>query len=249
MTTKQSTRPTSGQLAPDYMLPDPPKTPDMQQNEQLIHTFSALTAHFADRPDVLVAGQGYLRDDPTNDAERFAPDCVVAFGVDAEAIVRRNGYVISDAGKPPDFVLEVASKSTGTRDYTVKRGGYARYGIQEYWRFDESGGRFHDAPLAGDTLVNGEYAPITINRGADGLLWGRSEVLDLDICWDAGRLRFFDPSTERYLPDAVELKEERDELEVERDAERAGRLAEEAGRLSAETEVRQLRERLRHYQE
>ena len=236
MTTRESIKPTTaGQFDPDYVLPDPPKTPDMQQRRQLSRFDSALMSYFHDRPDVLVSGEGYLRHDPANDAERFAPDCVVAFGVDPETIIGRNGYVISEVGKPPDFVLEVASKSTGTRDYTVKRRGYAQYGAQEYWRFDESGGRFHDALLAGDTLVNGEYVPITINRGSDGVLWGRSAVLGLDVCWDAGRLRFFDPSTGKYLPDVLELKEERD--------------AERAGRLAAEAEVRQLRERLRRYQE
>ena len=238
MTTKQSTRPTAGQFDPNYGLPDPPKTPDMQQRRQLNRFDSALMSHFADRTDVLVSGEGYLRYDAANSAERLAPDCVVAFGVDPEAIIRRNGYVISETGKPPDFVLEVASKSTGTRDYTVKRRGYERYAVQEYWRFDESGGHFHDAPLAGDTLVKGKYVPITINRGSDGVLRGHSEVLELDICWDAGRLRFFDPSTERYLPDVVELTEERDAAESELDAERTGRLA-------AETEVRRLREQLR----
>ena len=81
----------------------------------------------------------------------------MTFGVDPKAIVARNGYVISEVGKPPDFVLEVASRSTGRRDYTVKRDGYAGYGVREYWRFDHTGGRFHDAALAGDVLVDGRY--------------------------------------------------------------------------------------------
>ena len=32
-----------------------------------------------------------------------------------------------------------------------------------------------------------------------GLLWGRSEVLGLSICWEYGHLRWWDPATERYL--------------------------------------------------
>ena len=64
----------------------------------------------------------------------------MAFGVDPAAIFARNGYVISEVGKPPDFVLEVASESTGRRDYTHKRAIYAEYGVAEYWRFDRSGG-------------------------------------------------------------------------------------------------------------
>ena len=83
-----------------------------------------------------------------------------AFGVNPDAIVARNGYVISEVGQPPDFVLEVASRSTGQRDYTVKRAGYAGFGVREYWRFDHTGGRYHDAPLAGDRLVDGEYEPL-----------------------------------------------------------------------------------------
>ncbi len=126
MTTElQSQTVEAATLLPDCMLPDPPRIPDMMQDEQLTGAKSSLKAYFRRRDDVLVSGAGYLRHDATNESERLAPDCVVAFGVDAEAIVSRNGYVISEAGKPPDFVLEVASKSTGKRDYTTKRDGYA----------------------------------------------------------------------------------------------------------------------------
>ena len=136
----------------------------MKQDISIFDFRSILEAHLGDRENVLIAGGGYLRNNPRDDSEVFVPDCVVAFGVDAGSIVSRNGYVIGHAGKPPDFVLEVASRSTGRRDYTVKRQGYARYGVQEYWRFDYTGGRFHDAPLAGDTLTGAEYTPIPINR-------------------------------------------------------------------------------------
>ena len=90
---------------------------------------AALRAHFAQRTDVLVCGAGYLRQAAGNRAERLAPDCLVAFGVNPAAIVARNGYVIGEVGKPPDFVLEVASRSTGRRDNTVKRAG-----VHGVWR-------------------------------------------------------------------------------------------------------------------
>ena len=180
-------------------LPDPPREPDMQQFDSLLYFAAVLLAYFADRDDVLVCGQGYLRHDGDNDDETFAPDCVVAFGVDPKAIVARNGYVISEVGKPPDFVLEVASRSTGRRDYTVKRDGYAGYGVGEYWRFDRTGGRFHDAALAGDVLVDGRYEPVEITHEPDGLIWGHSEVLGLDLCWREGEVRFRDPSTGKFL--------------------------------------------------
>ena len=80
--------------------------------------------------------------------------------------------MIGEVGKPPEFVLEVASRSTGTRDYMEKRQGYAGYGVGEYWRFDGTGGRYHDAALSGDVLVEGEYRPVPIIHEDDGLIWG-----------------------------------------------------------------------------
>ena len=218
-------------LPPDFMLPDPPRIPDMQQELQLRGIATALALYFKKRDDVIVAGLGYLRHDATNESERYAPDCVVAFGVDPAAIVARNGYVISEVGKPPDLVIEVASKSTGKRDYTIKRDAYARYRAREYWRSDESGGRWHDAALAGDTLVDGKYVPIEIIQDEDGRFWGYSAVLDLHVCWDDGRTRFYDAKTSRFLPDYIEADDEREEAARERDE-----MAIERDSLAAENE-------------
>ena len=217
-------------------LPDPPREPDMQQQERIFSFSAELKLFYANRYDVLVAGEGFLRHDPYNQDERFAPDCVVAFGVNPGNIVSRNGYVISEVGKPPDFALEVASRSTGRRDYTVKRKGYARYGVGEYWRFDHTGGRFHDAPLAGDILVGEEYQRLPIHEDEDGLLWGHSHVLGLDLCWDDGILRIRNPATGEFLPTPVEVQAERNAARVERDVAQAQRDAAEAQRDAAEAE-------------
>ena len=206
---------TASAVPPNGMLPDPPRSYDMRQRQQFYRIDSALKAYFSDRDDVLISGEGYLRHDPDNEDEIFAPDLIVTFGVDDPGrIIARNGYVVSEVGKPPDFILEVASPSTGQRDYTVKRDGYARYKGGEYWRFDESGGVWHDAPLAGDKLVNGLYVPFPIRRETSGLVWGNSEVLGLDLCWDRKILRFRDPKTGLYLPDAEDMKRERDAAEA-----------------------------------
>ena len=226
---KAKTKDYLADLPDDWALPDPPREPDMEQWQSATSFDAMLEAHFAHRNDVLISGAGYLRHDPRNEMEQFVPDCVVAFGVDPKAIVSRNGYVIGHAGKPPDFVLEVASRSTARRDYTVKREGYAGYGVREYWRFDHTGGQFHDAPLAGDALTGEEYTPIPINRDPDGLLWGRSEVLELDVCWDEGTLRLRDPATGRFLPTPEEW---RSELDAER--ERAETAEARAAELEAE---------------
>ena len=117
---------TASAVPPNGMLPDPPRSYDMRQRQQFYRIDSALKAYFSDRDDVLISGEGYLRHDPDNEDETFAPDLIVTFGVeDPDRIIARNGYVVSEVGKPPDFILEVASPSTGARDYTVKRDGYA----------------------------------------------------------------------------------------------------------------------------
>ena len=259
MTTRSKLKPQIAGYSHLEPLPDPPREPDMQQDRHIVASHSALEIYFKRRDDALIAGGGYLRRDATNDAERLAPDCVVAFGVNPKGIVARNGYVISEVGKPPDFVLEIASRSTGRRDYTVKREGYAGYEVREYWRFDHTGGRYHDAPLAGDKLVGGEYERLEIHEGSDGLLWGHSAVLGLDICWDDGELRFRNPGSGEFLPMPVELDDARETAEARAEvaearteaaearteAAEAHADAERAGRLAAEYEAARLREQLR----
>ena len=43
------------------------------------------------------------------------------------------------------------------------------------------------------------YRPIAIEMLDDGRLRGYSDALGLYVCWEGGRLRFFDPRTESYL--------------------------------------------------
>ena len=189
-------------------LPDPPRRRDMRQNDAVWRFFATLEPHFADRGDVMLGGGGYLVFD-AGDVGEFYPDCVFADGVsDPPAVIWRNGYVISEVGKPPDFVLEVASRSTGRRDYTVKREGYARYGVGEYWRFDPTGGECHDAPLAGDKLTeDGVYEPVEIVSEPDGRHWGYSEALGLELWWEDKTLRFRDPVSGEFLLTATEWRE------------------------------------------
>ncbi len=231
-------------------LPDPPRVNDMEQFKSIVNAAAALGYYFRNRADVLVSGEGYLRRTASADEHGVFPDCVVAIGVeDPAAIVARNGYVISEVGKPPDFVLEVASRSTGRRDYTVKREIYASFGVAEYWRFDHTGGRYHDVPLAGDELVSGEYMPAPIHHDGVGPIWGHSLALGLDLCWDNSELRFRDPATGEFLPTTSELAEQRDAARVARDAARVARDVERAARRTAEAEVSRLREQLRKLQQ
>ena len=184
------------------------------------------------------------------------PDLSVTLDGDSDLIDEQGGYAIDSQGKPLDFVLEIASLTTGEADYTDKRLDYEEFGVLEYWRFDSTGGEFHDAPLAADRLVDGEYRPIEIVEQSDGLLWGYSEVLGVELCWDEGILRLRDPATGEFLRTPDELNEAyleadalatveraaRETAEAQAGAERAAREATEA-RANAERAAREAAER------
>ena len=253
MTTKPATQPPP-KIAPVTPptkvepLPNPKRKPDaMWQFPHTSRAYLILETHLRNRPDALVASEGYLCRYANDRSDYVVPDCLVAFGVDTQYIRDvRNGYVISEVGKPPEFVLEVASESTAKLDYTVKPGIYADFGVAEYWRFDRTGGQWHDAPMAGDRLVDGAYQPIELTTSEDGLIWGRSDVLGLDLCWDRGWLRFYDPVAGEYLPDLTEALNQRD-AEAARAAAEANRAeAADARAAEAEAELIRLRSQLGH---
>ncbi len=220
-------------------FPEFPPRDDMQNTNHL-HLRSVLTSlsiYFAPRPRTLVHSE--MPVSPTLGMQHGVriPDLIVALDCDIEDAYRIDGYAIDRQGKPPHFVLEVASKTTGVVDYTAKREDYERFGIGEYWRFDPTGGAYHDTSLAGDRLVEGVYQPIEIEMTEEGALRGYSDALGLYVCWDDSKLRFYDPESGSYLLTHEE--------EVERVAEARARLEEEAAaRMQAEAEVRRLRERL-----
>ena len=206
----------------------------------------SLAVHFGNMDTTIITSEVAAALIPTESYEGVRyPDLLIAFDVDPAANIARNGYLIPEQGKPPDFVLEVASASTARRDETVKREAYAAMGVPEYWRFDPTGGRQYETRLAGDRLVDGVYVPVPIQRAGEERFWGHSEVLDLDLCWEEGRLRFWDPAGQRYLPTFMEEEEaRRQEEEARRQAE--GRAnSERQARRQAEARVRELEEELR----
>ena len=249
--------------APPIAFPDAPKREDMQNFEQLFDPAqpSAVRKHLeglealkppGQRRSVFVYCDIHVRPIPTDDYTRvFVPDMTVAFDVDMETFRRDYGFAIEHQDKPPALVLEVASPSTGKRDYEVKRDGYESFRVPEYWRTDPSGGEWHDAPLAGDRLgPDGRYVPIPIRRIGDGILRGYSEALGLFICWEHGHLRFFDPEV-GYLLTYDEEHDGRlfeaaraDAAETARDAETVRADAAETARAEAETRARRLEARL-----
>ena len=164
---------------------DPERPGDgMQQNPIMEDITSVLRLRYADYPeDVLISGPTFILYDIDNPNARIAPDCYVVFGADPEIATTHNSYRIWQWGKPPDFVVEVASPSTASADLHRKRDIYERIGALEYWRIDPTGGDWYGQPLAAERLVNGVYVPYPLHENEDGDVWARSEVLGIDFYW------------------------------------------------------------------
>ena len=215
-------------------FPDaPPEEMTAYHNVNLPGYPGSLTAHFGNSETTVILSEiaAGLFASENREGIRY-PDLLISLNARPELIIPRNGYLISEQGKPPDFVLEVGSASTGPIDEGVKRQDYARFRVPEYWRFDPSGGDYHSVHLAGDRLAGEEYDPIAIQRTSERHFWGHSDVLNLDLCWEDGQLRFWDPVNRLYLNTYLE--------------ERASRVSETARADAAEARARQLEEELRH---
>ena len=178
--------------------------------EPLQFPASFLESHLGNPETTIVSGERYICAVPGGPI-RY-PDLLVAFDSDPELYEANNGYVVSFQGKPPELALEIASRHTWRTDIEVKPGFYASLGVREYWRFDETG-EFHGTRLAGDRLVNGQYHPITVDELPDGELRGYSETLGLYFCWRQGRLDWYDPSAEDYIPSLESERQLRQQAE------------------------------------
>ncbi len=213
-----------------------PLRPPRKDMQNWIHIgipghLSALSRHLGSRDTTIVICEPALGWNLSQRRGLLYPDLLVAFNANRAHAFARLGYAMDVQGKPPEFVLEVGSPRTALNDYTTKREGYAAFGVQEYWRYDPTGGDRYPVGLAGDRLVGGEYQAIPVYGTKEVGYWGHSDALNLDLCWEHGQLRWYDPVAQRYL------------RTYEEEAE--GRIAAEADAAEAQARVRQLEEELR----
>ena len=230
---------------PKIFYDEPEPDDRVLQFPTLFRVISILYVMYKDRPDVFATGGGFIFYDETNGNRRVGPDFLIAFDVDA-VYIQENlpNYLIWEIGKPPHFVMEVASPSTAENDLGHKRELYERLGVQEYWRFDTKGGELYGQALAGERLVDGEYQSYEISVDEDGSLRGYSELLDLVFYWDGYEFDALDPETGLTLEKRVIAEsranaehEARLTAEAQTDAEREARLTAEA-QTDAEREAR-----------
>ena len=196
--------------------------------------FGGLRIRWHGRPDVFVGTDQFVYWDPAYDSKTNAknpplsPDVYVAFGV---AKRHRSSYVVWEEGKPPDFVLEVASPSSRRRDENEKRDAYAKMGVREYFLYDPHGTL--KPPLSGFELCDGEYRQLQEETFAEGVVGVRSKVLELCLCLrEPGTdpldvaLGWYDPETGEFLETRYEVTNAKRQAVAE--AEEAKAEAEEA---------------------
>ena len=96
-------------------FPDYPPRDDMQNWLYLYDTsvITSLAIHYANEPNVTVASEVPVGPSlPVRDNARI-PDLMFVRDGDRELMEEQRGYAIDRQGKAPDFVLEVASPTTG----------------------------------------------------------------------------------------------------------------------------------------
>ena len=243
MTTQPTSRPlSSADLIALYPPNEEPLPDAMTQEPYITDSLYLARDYFLGRSDVFMSSNTFIYYDEGNRRAHVAPDWYVSFGVDPQTIREIESYLLWIVGKPPEFVLEIASPSTYRNDLGRKRDLYARLGVQEYWRYDPRGGELYGEPLVGEELVDGAYRRLEVHRTAEGRVWGRSAVLGLDIYWGEEQVEFADSATGEPLRRIAEERAAREAAEAALEAERAALQDERAARLELEAELRRLRQ-------
>ena len=218
-TARPANPPAVSSLPKPFVLPDiPQRHPEDMTSFKHLHEPGQthhLSQYLGHHDTTLVTGDRYVIPGPDFDAsDSRYPDLLVAFNVDPVAYEARNGYVISEQGKPPDFILEVASQHTASTDREEKKDYYERLRVGEYWLFD-SEGAFYGFTLRGYRLVDDRYEEVELNEIAPGALQGYSAALNLILRAEDGRLGWHDPATGEHIPTLQSQTARVQELEAE----------------------------------
>lgn len=178
------------------------------QRRTLTYAVDSLDLHFENRPDMYISGNMLIYYEKGNREAVVSPD---VFGVKGVPKHDRVSYKVWEEGKPPDFVLEITSRSTQKQDEVVKADIYERMGVREYMQHDPTGDYLYPALKGRRLNEHGEYELIPISFLPDGTPYIYSEVLELELRLEHGRLRFYDPVQQTYL---LSLKEQKDRADA-----------------------------------
>jgi Uma2 family endonuclease len=210
------------------------ETPRHQQ--VMIDCMDILRSHFHGNPDVYVAGNMLLYYEEGNPRKSVSPDVFMVRGLSKKEL---RTYKTWEQPATLDFVLEVASPSTYTRDFNEKMEIYAKIlRVKEYCIYDP----YHEIEpyFIGFRLVSQAYEEIPfVNERIP------SEVLGLELGEHDGVLRLYDPVKGEWLyPSGERL----DEVESRLEEESRARQAAESRAQHAEAELEKLRAALERSQ-
>ena len=149
-----------------------------------------LRGYFRGVPDVYIAGNMMMYYEEGNPRKSISPDVFMVRGLSKKEI---RTYKTWEQPPTLDFVLEVASPSTYTRDFNEKMEIYAKIlQVKAYCIYDP----YHeiDPFFVGFRLVGETYEEIPFVNGRIPL-----EVLGLELGEHEGVLRLYDPVQSAWL--------------------------------------------------
>ncbi len=90
--------------------------------------YQVLQLHFQNFSDVYISGNLFIYYEQGNPESVVAPDVFVVFGVKNHQ--RRSYKTWEENNKTPDFILEITSFATRSKDQGAKKGIYAFLGVK-----------------------------------------------------------------------------------------------------------------------
>ena len=210
------------------------ETPKHQQ--VMINCMDVMRRHFREIPDAFIAGNMFLYYEEGNPRKSVSPDVFMARGVSKKEL---RTYKTWEQPPTLDFVLEVASPGTYTRDFNEKMEIYAKIlRVKAYCIYDP----YHEIQpyFIGFRLVGETYEEIPFVNGRLPL-----EVLGLELGEHEGVLRFYDPVKSAWLLTSEERVAQeslaRQAAETHAAAEAHARQEAESRAQHAEAELEKLR--------
>ena len=161
-----------------------------KHRDLMVDFIQILRNYYQNEKDVYVSGNLLIYYERGNPRKSISPDVFVAFGVEKK---QRNTYLTWEEAQTPDFVLEVASPSTFSKDIGEKKELYASVlAVKEYYIYDPMGQIVPS--FVGYRLIDGVYQEIDFVN--DRL---PSETLGLALGEHDGNLRLYNPTTSQWL--------------------------------------------------
>lgn len=179
--------------APTLVYPESdgePMAESPRHQQVMIDCMDILRSHFHGIPDVYIGGNMLLYYEEGNPRKSVSPDVFMVRGLSKKEL---RTYKTWEQPATLDFVLEVASPSTYTRDFNEKMEIYAKIlRVKEYYIYDP----YHEIEpyFVGFRLVGETYEEIAfVNARLPSL------VLGLELGEHEGVLRLYDPVKSAWL--------------------------------------------------